>query len=302
MSIYVEILMQTEIEKLWEYTQTPQLHGQWDLRFSEITYLPKDNPDLPQRFLYQTRIGFGLVIAGEGETVGTRNAEDGSRTSALKFWSDAPISLIKEGSGYWQYRPEANGIRFLTRYDYRTRFGFLGRFGDKLVFRPLIGWATAWSFDRLRLWLEKGIDPRLSLERFMVYGLSRLTLAFVWFYQGLVPKLLFPDTGERSILEKARVFSGTEGTVLQMIGVGEMLFGLCFLIFWDSRIPLFVNIGALIFLTLIVVFSQPNLFVAPFNPITLNLLLIVIAVIALLIHKDLPSARHCRRTPEVTKS
>ncbi|WP_147944595.1 hypothetical protein [Microbispora sp. CSR-4] len=32
-----------------------------------------------------------------------------------------------------------------------------------LVFRPLIGWATAWSFDRLRLWLETGQTPERSL-------------------------------------------------------------------------------------------------------------------------------------------
>ena len=25
-----------------------------------------------------------------------------------------------------------------------------------------MGWATAWSFDRLRLWLEEGIDPATS--------------------------------------------------------------------------------------------------------------------------------------------
>jgi hypothetical protein len=34
---------------------------------------------------------------------------------------------------------------------------------DRLVFRPLMGWATAWSFDRLRLWCERGISPARSL-------------------------------------------------------------------------------------------------------------------------------------------
>jgi hypothetical protein len=44
--------------------------------------------------------------------------------------------------------PTAEGIRFLTRYDYRTRFGPFGMLFDRLIFRPLIGWATAWSFDK----------------------------------------------------------------------------------------------------------------------------------------------------------
>jgi hypothetical protein len=69
------------------------------------------------------------------------------------------LSLIREGSGYWKYIPTEHGIRFVTWYDYRTRFGTAGAVFDRLVFRPLMGWATAWSFDRLRLWLEQGIDP-----------------------------------------------------------------------------------------------------------------------------------------------
>lgn len=33
------------------------------------------------------------------------------------------------------------------------------------MFHPLIGWATAWSFDRLRLWIERGIPPEVSRDR-----------------------------------------------------------------------------------------------------------------------------------------
>ena len=58
--------------------------------------------------------------------------------------------------------PVDGRVRFLTRYDYETRFGPVGRLVDRLIFRPLIGWATAWSFARLRLWLEDGIDPGVS--------------------------------------------------------------------------------------------------------------------------------------------
>src|SRR6185295_8912535 len=107
--IYVEIDMQCAMEDLWSKTQSPELHSRWDLRFTDIEYLPRPDSSQPQRFLYATRIGFGLRIAGEGETLGTRQADD-SRTSALKFWSEDPKSLIREGSGYWQYIPIANGI------------------------------------------------------------------------------------------------------------------------------------------------------------------------------------------------
>ena len=165
--IYVEIVVRAPIEELWEKTQQPDLHERWDLRFTRIEYLPRPDDTEPQRFLYATRLGFGLEVRGEGESVGERQVLDGSRTSALRFRSDDPRSLILEGSGYWRYVPAPDGVRFLTRYDYRTRFGPPGRLFDRLVFRPLIGWATAWSFDRLRLWLEEGIEPEDSLRRLL---------------------------------------------------------------------------------------------------------------------------------------
>src|SRR5438093_2355368 len=126
-----------------------------------------------------------MNITGKGETVSSQE-NDGSRTSALKCWSDDPKSLIRAGSGYWQYIPTQDGIKFLTWYDYSTRFGVLGRAFDAVVFRPLMGWATAWSFDRLRLWLEKGLDPALAMRQSILYGIRRLATAVVW----LRPRLL----------------------------------------------------------------------------------------------------------------
>jgi len=156
--IYVERLIRTDVAKLWTYTQDPAIHQRWDMRFSRITYLPRPLLSEPQKFLYETRIGFGLQIAGEGESIGDVANADGTRTSKLAFWSDDPKSLIARGSGYWRYIPTDRGVRFLTYYDYATRFGFLGRFIDR-IFRPLIGWATARSFDALAIWLEDGIEP-----------------------------------------------------------------------------------------------------------------------------------------------
>gem|GEM_PF-5589822 len=68
------------------------------------------------KFLYSTRIGAGLQIRGEGESAGERDDSSGQRTSALKFWSKDPKSLIEFRSGYWQYVPDERGIRFLTSY------------------------------------------------------------------------------------------------------------------------------------------------------------------------------------------
>src|SRR5947208_2493059 len=198
------------MDELWEKTQNPQLHQRWDLRFTQIEYLPRQGEET-QGFLYRTRVGFGLKIDGQGESVGERDGDGGSRTSSLKFWSEDSKSLIKAGSGYWKYVPkEGNGgrattpghptIRFFTWYDYETRLGTLGKLIDRFLFRPLLGWATAWSFDRLRLWIEKGISPEVSRDRALVYLAARGTMAFIWFYHGLVPKLLYHDKIELDLL------------------------------------------------------------------------------------------------------
>ncbi len=152
-ALYVETVIRTDLETLWRYTQDPELHERWDLRFARIEPLPGS----PGRFLYATKF-LGLVISGTGSHAGERTRPDGSRTSALRFASDDALSLIESGSGYWRYTPTDDGVRFVTGFDYSTRWGAFGWFTD-LLFRPLFGWMTAWSFDRLRLWLETGARP-----------------------------------------------------------------------------------------------------------------------------------------------
>ncbi|MFG2942421.1 hypothetical protein [Streptomyces sp. NPDC048282] len=158
MGLYIEAHIRADLDELWARTQDPGRHQRWDLRFTEIDYLPRVAGE-PQRFRYATRVLPFLTIAGTGVSAGEKERPDGTRTSALRFASPHPLSPLAEGSGYWRYIPVADGVRFLTGYDYRTRWGALGALVDRLVLRPLMGWATAWSFDRLRLWLERGITP-----------------------------------------------------------------------------------------------------------------------------------------------
>lgn len=39
--IYVELPIEAPLEEVWQATQEPERHQQWDLRFSSISYLPK---------------------------------------------------------------------------------------------------------------------------------------------------------------------------------------------------------------------------------------------------------------------
>ncbi|MFF0437090.1 hypothetical protein ACFYU9_33320 [Streptomyces sp. NPDC004327] len=162
MGLYVEARVRAGLETLWERTQDPAQHQRWDLRFTEITYLTPAGPSsdgAARRFRYAVRVLPFLVVAGTGVSAGERHRAGGDRVSSLRFASPDPLSPLAGGSGYWRYVPGPAGIRFLTGYDYRTRWGRFGALADRFVLRPLMGWATAWSFDRLRLWCEHGLTP-----------------------------------------------------------------------------------------------------------------------------------------------
>jgi hypothetical protein len=295
--IYVEIRIRGELDQLWRLTQTPEDHERWDLRFTHITYLPRPDPQQPQRFLYATRIGFGLRIEGEGESTGENSGAAG-RVSALRFWSSDWKSLIAEGSGFWKYIPTDDGIRFLTRYDYRTRFGFVGAVLDRIAFRPLLGRATAWSFDRLRLWIERAIDPSVSMQRSLIHATARILLGLIWVYQGVVPKVIYRDiSGEIETVQGSGLFVGHEHAVLTIASCVEIAVGLAMFILWRARWLFTANILALVLLGVAAAISDPRLFAGQFNPATLNLAMIGLAMAGWIAQHALPTARTCLRRP-----
>ena len=295
MSIYVEILVRAPMDALWSHTQTPALHERWDLRFSRIECPPRNDESEPQRFHYATRIGFGLEVSGEGETVGRRDSTDGSSTSALKFGSDEPLSIIREGSGYWKYIPTDDGVRFLTWYDYRTRFGTVGAYFDRFIFRPLIGWATAWSFDRLRLWLEQDVAPEQAIRQWLIHTISRVALAAVFIYHGLIPKLLTRNVDEIAMVRDAGLAADVAGCVVTALGILELSFAVALLVAWHRRWPLFVCLALMLLATAAVGMNSPRYFSAAFNPFTLNLAVACLASIDLLVVGSIPSAARCLR-------
>lgn len=152
--IYVEITINADCDRVWELTQNTDLHPRWDLRFSTIT--PSGSlPSGGYRFDYARRV-FWHTIVGTGTTIGELTRPDGTRTSALRFTTTDRVSPIGEGRGYWRYAPGPDGTTFATGFDYEPGWG---GFIDRVVMRRLIGWMTAWSFDRLRIWVESGIEP-----------------------------------------------------------------------------------------------------------------------------------------------
>ncbi|MDF2444506.1 MAG: hypothetical protein JWR01_2709 [Subtercola sp.] len=153
-AIYVEIDIQSPLERVWQLTQQTELHPRWDVRFTSIT--PTGTLEGEGfRFRYERRLPLHTIV-GTGTSLGERSRPDGTRTSALRFTTADPLSPLGDGRGYWRYLPTSTGVTFLTGYDYTPGWG---RLLDALIVRRLVGWATAWSFNRLRIWAETGVEP-----------------------------------------------------------------------------------------------------------------------------------------------
>jgi len=293
-SIYVERFVDGPLDLVWERTQEPDEHERWDLRFSEITYLPRED-DEPQRFTYATRIGFGLAIEGTGESIATN--EDGEETtSVLAFESDSPLSLISEGRGFWRYVETDDGLRFLTEYNYETRWGRLGTIVDSVAFRPLLGWATALSFDVLARWVAEGTTPETSYRTILAHALARVGLALIWIYQGLVPKLLVSHPAEHAPFNQLGL-GAISGEAVVALGVLEIAFGVALLVWWRSSWLVYIAGLLPVVLTAGAVVADPSVALGPYNPVVTTVGMAALGGIAGSLAGRIPTAGNCLRSP-----
>jgi len=90
-AIFVETNIAASLPDLWSRTQDPTLHQRWDLRFTGISYHATPSNGEAQGFDYETRLGLGITVRGQGETLAERDRPDGTRLSALRFWSDSRL-------------------------------------------------------------------------------------------------------------------------------------------------------------------------------------------------------------------
>jgi len=288
--IYVESRIRCDIEDLWAATQNPELHQRWDVRFGRIAYDARRDGE-PQRFTYATTVIPGVTIAGTGESLGDRDRADGSRWSGLKFWAHDRRSIIEAGAGYWRYVPTDDGIRFLTRYDYRPRWGRLGELVDHYAFRPIFGWATAWSFNRLRLWLEDGVEPEHSRDQAIAHAVAVGGLVAVWLYQGLVPKLWRVHPDEIAIWEGLGFNESVSRKVVRAVGAAEVAIGLA-TIAGRRRRDLFIAMGAAMPVLVVgAAKADRKVLTRAFNPVSLNLAVAALAAVVAATRNGLPSGR-----------
>ena len=116
--------------------------------------------------------------------------------------------------------------------------------------------------------------------------LARFCLAFIFIYQGLVPKILFLDKTELYINQQHLELLPAQNLIdavlmAQLAGSGEILLGLLLIIFHQKNWPVWFSFGFLSFLLLDIIVLAPELLTGAFNPLSINIAAMLLAYIAL---------------------
>ena len=131
-------------------------------------------------------------------------------------------------------------------------------------------------------------SPHTTLAR--IRHLCNLTVAGIWLYQGIVPKLLGPHADEIAMSAAFSIPAAFQATVSHAAGVGEVLLGLCILAFprraWPQLVSAVVTAGLLAFVAL----YAPRYLVGAFNPVVMNTASIVLSVVAVMALREEPAA------------
>jgi hypothetical protein len=117
--------------------------------------------------------------------------------------------------------------------------------------------------------------------------ICRLAIAFVWFYHGLVPKLLGPAADELLMDRSLGLDNAAAVQLAYGAGTCEIIFAAVLLLSPDREWPLWLTIAAMGGLLVFAAWSAPILLTAAFNPVSTNACVAALAAVAILLQRSL---------------
>lgn len=123
------------------------------------------------------------------------------------------------------------------------------------------------------------------MNEFSTYSICRASVAFAWLYHGIVPKLLGPHADELAMVMALGLSHEHAVRVATAGGIAEVLFGLTVIVLWRHRWPLVVTAISMLGLLAYAAVFVPSLLAGAFNPVTTNLSVLALAIVALKQHE-----------------
>ena len=108
--------------------------------------------------------------------------------------------------------------------------------------------------------------------------ISRIALGLVWFYEGLVPKILFLRTDEIALVRTSHLMLRTPELTLQILGVAQMLVGVWLIIGIAERVAVLVATAWMLILIMLVASGNPSMLTEPYGALVKDFCLIACAI------------------------
>jgi uncharacterized membrane protein YphA (DoxX/SURF4 family) len=108
--------------------------------------------------------------------------------------------------------------------------------------------------------------------------ISRVALGLVWFYEGLMPKILFLRADELDLVRRSGFFWGTPELTLQVLGATQIALGIWLIIGWAERLAVATATTWMLILIVLVAGGNPGMLTDPYGALVKDFCLIACAV------------------------
>jgi len=103
--------------------------------------------------------------------------------------------------------------------------------------------------------------------------ISRLALGAVWFYEGLVPKLLFVRPDQVELVRHSGLYFGTPEFFLQVLGAAQVAFAIWLLAGFAERLAVAIATVGMWILIVLVAMANPSMLTDPYGALIKDLCL-----------------------------
>jgi uncharacterized membrane protein YphA (DoxX/SURF4 family) len=108
--------------------------------------------------------------------------------------------------------------------------------------------------------------------------ISRIALGLVWFYEGLVPKILFLRADEIDLVNASHLVWRTPQLTLQIVGIAQMLVGFWLIIGFAERAAVLIATIWMWILIMLVASGNPAMLTDPYGALVKDFCLIARAI------------------------
>jgi hypothetical protein len=118
----------------------------------------------------------------------------------------------------------------------------------------------------------------MTTKLLTVKMISRIALGLVWFYEGLVPKILFLRADELDLVKRSGIIWRTPEWTLQVLGVTQIVFGIWLITGWIERVAVAIASFWMGVLIVLVAGGNPSMLTDPYGALIKDLCLIACAI------------------------